>query len=72
MNTYIFDLDGTLVNSINSIAYFANKALNKFNLSSISTERYKMLVGNGAATLVKRMLAEVGADPDMFEEVHTE
>ena len=72
MDTYIFDLDGTLVNSLNSIAYFANKALNKFNLDTIPTERFKMLVGNGAATLVKRMLAEVGADGALFEKVYPE
>lgn len=72
MNTYIFDLDGTLVNSLNSIAYFANRALNKFNLNSIPAEKYKMLVGNGAAVLVRRMLAEVGADESLFEKVHKE
>ena len=72
MNTYIFDLDGTLVNSLNSIAYFANKTLNKFNLNSIPVEKYKMLVGNGAATLVKRMIAEVGAEESLFEEIYKE
>ncbi len=72
LKTYIFDLDGTLVNSLDSIAYFANKALNKYNLPSIPTERYKHLVGNGASVLVKRMLAEVGANEDMFDKVSTE
>ena len=62
-------MDGTTVNSINSIAYFANRALNKFGLPSIDTERYKLLVGNGATTLVKRMFAEVGASYDIFDEV---
>ncbi|MEE1043370.1 MAG: HAD hydrolase-like protein, partial [Clostridia bacterium] len=72
MNTYIFDFDGTLVNSITTIAYFANKALNKFGLPSISEERYKILVGNGAVSLVKRMLKEVGADQSMFDKVYPE
>ncbi len=72
MNTYIFDLDGTLVNSLNSISYFANKALNKYGLKSIPTERYKKLVGDGAATLVKRMIAEVGGDEALFEKIHSE
>lgn len=58
----IFDMDGTTVNSINSIAYYANKALEKFGYAAIPTERFKMLVGNGAATLVERMLREVGGD----------
>lgn len=72
MNTYIFDLDGTLVNSLNSISYFANKALNKYNLKSIPVERYKMLVGDGAAMLVKRMIAEAGGDENLFDEVYGE
>ena len=65
-------MDGTTVNSIESIAYFANRALNKFGLPSIDTERYKLLVGNGATTLVKRMFAEVGAADDIYEEVLNE
>ncbi len=72
MNTYIFDFDGTLANSLPSIAYFANKALNKFGLPSIPEERYKMLVGNGAANLTKGMLKEVDADPSMFDVVYHE
>ena len=72
MNTYIFDFDGTLVNSLPSITYFANKALNKFGLPSIPMERYKTLVGNGAVNLTRRMLKEVGADESMFDKVYHE
>lgn len=72
MNTYIFDFDGTLANSLPSIAYFANKALNKYGLPSIPEERYKKLVGNGAVNLTKRMLKEVDADPDLFDKVYHE
>lgn len=72
MNTYIFDFDGTLVNSLPSITYFANKALNKFGLPSIPTKRYKTLVGNGAVNLTRRMLKEVGADESMFDNVYHE
>lgn len=71
-NTYIFDFDGTLVNSLPSIAYFANNALNKYGLPSITEERYKKLVGNGAVSLTRRMLREVGADKDLFEKVYHE
>ncbi len=72
MNTYIFDFDGTLVNSITTIAYYANKALNKFGLPSIPEERYKILVGDGAVNLVKRMLDEVGTDQSFFNKVYPE
>ena len=71
-NTYIFDFDGTLVNSLPSIAYFANKALNKYGLPSIPEERYKKLVGNGAVNLTHRMLREVGAGEEMFDKVYRE
>lgn len=65
----IFDMDGTTVNTINSIAYFANNALNKFNLPSIDTERYKILVGNGAKVLIERSISESGGSPDLLEKV---
>lgn len=65
-------MDGTTVNTINSIAHFANKALNKFGLPSIETERYKLLVGNGAVTLVKRMISETGGSAEQFEKVLNE
>ena len=68
----IFDMDGTTVNTINSIAHFANRALNKFGLPSIETGRYKLLVGNGAVTLVKRMIAETGGSAEQFEKVLNE
>ena len=68
----IFDLDGTVSNTINSIAYFANNALNKAGLPSIETETYKKLIGNGAKILVERMLKTVGADESYSEEVAEE
>jgi phosphoglycolate phosphatase len=58
----IFDLDGTLANTLVSIASFANDALKFMGLPSIETEDYKTLVGNGADTLMRRMANKVGAD----------
>lgn len=65
----IFDMDGTVLDSINSISYFANNALKKFGLAEIETERYKKLAGNGARVLVQRMLNTVGADNSCYNEV---
>lgn len=62
-------MDGTTVNTINSIAYFANNALGKFSLPPIPTERYKKLVGDGARVLVQRMIAEVGGSEADVENV---
>ncbi len=66
----IFDMDGTVLNTINSIAHFANGALEKYGFPPISTERYKVLVGNGAKILVERMMKEVGGTQEDFEKVH--
>lgn len=58
----IFDLDGTLANTLDSIAYFGNATLHSFGLPEISTDRYKMLVGDGAQVLMERMLKETGVN----------
>lgn len=68
----IFDMDGTVANTINSIKYFANNALKKAGLDEIDTETYKVIVGNGAKVLVERMLKTVGADEKYFDEVSFE
>lgn len=65
----IFDMDGTVSNTINSITYFANNALKKAGLPTIESDVYKKLVGNGAKVLVERMLKTVGADESYYEEV---
>lgn len=57
----IFDLDGTLANTLDSIACFANGTLEHFGLPTIPVQEYKMMVGNGADVLIARMAARVGA-----------
>lgn len=68
----IFDMDGTVSNTINSIAHFGNNALKKAGLAEIETDVYKKLVGNGAKVLVERMLETLNADKSYFEEVYNE
>ena len=68
----IFDMDGTTVNTINSIAHFANNALNKYGLKSIDTEKFKIIVGNGARVLVERMIALTGGTEEDFHNVYKE
>ncbi len=66
----IFDMDGTLVNTINTIAHFGNTALVKFGLDPISTDEYKLMVGNGSDVLVQRMLAKHGKTMEEYKELH--
>ena len=63
----IFDLDGTLLNTLATIAHYCNQTLNRFDLPAIPQERFRYLVGNGAKLLVERMLREVGGDPSFFD-----
>lgn len=65
VKAFIFDMDGTTVNSINSIAYFANRALAMRNLAPFEPDRYKKFVGEGAKVLVRRMIdADGGTEQD--------
>ena len=66
----IFDMDGTLVNTIDTIAHFGNSALKKFGLDPIPTDDYKLMVGNGSDILVERMLKKLGADENLKKSVH--
>lgn len=67
----IFDMDGTLVNTIDTIAHFANTALRKFGYEPIPTDNYKTLVGNGSDVLVQRMLKMRGGNPEDYKTVHS-
>ena len=58
----IFDLDGTLTNTINAIAHFGNIALAAFDLPEIPVEDYKIYVGDGRDKLIHRMLGVYGKD----------
>lgn len=52
----IFDLDGTLIDSIHDIADCINDMLKKFNHPTHSVEQIKQYTGDGARNLVKRSL----------------
>lgn len=52
----IFDLDGTLLNTIGDLAAAANYALSAMELPLHTEEEYKLFVGNGIPKLVERML----------------
>lgn len=54
----LFDLDGTLVNSIYDIAAAMNHALESLGQPTFPVERYYKMVGNGMKTLCRRALAE--------------
>ncbi len=60
MKGIIFDLDGTLSNTLESLTISGNLALKKLGLSGFEMDRYRYFVGDGADELVKRMLIASG------------
>lgn len=52
----IFDLDGTLLNTIDDLANACNYALSKFSFPTHESEKYKTFIGNGLYKLVERAL----------------
>lgn len=63
----VFDLDGTLVNSLKDLAISVNFALNRVGLPTHEIERYKTFVGNGREKLVERAMGEVYRNADLRE-----
>lgn len=62
MNACIFDLDGTLTDTLSTIAFYVNKSLKKFGFDSIDIEHFKYFAGNGRDILLHRALAHLGID----------
>lgn len=55
---FIFDLDGTLVDSRRDIATALNGALTELGLSALSIEQVSRFIGDGMSMLVERALRE--------------
>ena len=56
----IFDLDGTLADTLESIAWCTNRALADFGLPAVELGRFRQFVGDGARTQVTRALRAAG------------
>ena len=65
----IFDLDGTLVDSLPGIASALNCSLQDLNLPTHSVEAVESFIGDGILTLVQRALGN--EDPDQCNQVLT-
>jgi phosphoglycolate phosphatase len=52
----IFDLDGTLLDTVDDISDSANSVLKRYNFSTYTPAQYKLFVGDGMETLVSRLL----------------
>jgi len=54
----IFDLDGTLLDTLEDIANSVNYVLSKYQKESIEVEKYRYLVGSGALKLIQDVLPQ--------------
>jgi phosphoglycolate phosphatase len=58
INSILFDLDGTLVDSLQDIADSMNAVLSSWSCPTHPTEAYRTFVGDGMETLALRVLPE--------------
>jgi len=58
--TVIFDLDGTLLDTLDDLTDATNAALQKFSLKQRTREEVRSFVGNGIAKLIERAVGEDG------------
>lgn len=66
----IFDLDGTLADTLCDLANAVNTALAENSLAAHSVDEYRYLVGNGADMLIKRAIGD-SCNDDLFKKVKT-
>ena len=69
MKACIFDLDGTLTNTLESMTYSVNLTLEEMGLSKITKDQCRLFVGNGARVLMEKSLKVAGdTDASRIEE----
>ena len=66
-STYIFDLDGTLLDTLGDLAASVNYALRSCDMPEHSIEDVRRFVGNGVRLLMERAVPHGAANPQ-FEE----
>lgn len=70
MRKFIFDLDGTLLNTLTDIGNACNYTLKEYGYKQYPISQYSIFVGNGFETLIKRCLGNWDEIPE-FQEIVT-
>lgn len=65
----IFDLDGTLLNTIDDLGRATNFALHEFGYPEHALTSYPLYVGNGVRRLIERTLPEDARVPEIIDPV---
>lgn len=68
-DTYVFDLDGTLLNTLGDLAASTNYALRQYGMPERSIEEVRKFVGNGVKKLMERAIPG-GLDNPKFEDTY--
>ena len=68
----IFDLDGTLLETLSQISYYLNETLKKYGIDEIEIEKVKEFVGSGAKNLISRALGYRGKSEDEEPALYSE
>ena len=63
----IFDLDGTLLNTLEDLADAANHVLAKHHFPTHPVDAYRYFVGNGMPTLIRRILPPEHRDSEVYQ-----
>ncbi|MDY3847500.1 MAG: HAD family hydrolase [Prevotella sp.] len=66
--TFIFDLDGTLLNTLDDLAASTNYALRQFEMKEHPVESIRQFVGNGVGKLIERAIPD-GKDNPLYDDV---
>ena len=66
----IFDLDGTLLNTISDLGEAANYALSQAGYPTHSLSSYPFFVGNGVRKLLERVLPEDARNDETIDHLH--
>ena len=65
----IFDLDGTVLNTIGGLTYAVNAALSMNGIPGKTRDEVQAMVGNGTRKLIERAISEVPSAEGMLEKV---
>mgnify|MGYP002516907133 CR=1 FL=1 len=66
-DTYIFDLDGTLLATLNDLAASCNYALRTHGMAERTLDEVRRFVGNGVRKLMERAIPDGDSNPEFDE-----
>ena len=66
----IFDLDGTLIDTLKDLCVCSNEVLNEYGYKEIELDKFRYFVGNGIKKLIERCIIDVKGDLNLLDEIY--